>query len=83
MKRIWTKSLAFALALLMAVSMAVPTPAQAASKKVEVKVNSPKKGNVKAPHKETGAAYRKTERKERNSKGKLQKHEQACPAGKP
>ena len=44
MKRIWTKSLAFALALLMAVSMAVPTPAQAASKKVEVKVNSPKKG---------------------------------------
>lgn len=45
MKRTWTKSLAFALALLMAVSMAAanPMPAQAAAKKMTVKVASQKK----------------------------------------
>lgn len=45
MKRTWTKSLVLALALLMAVSMAAanPMPAQAAAKKMTVKVASQKK----------------------------------------
>lgn len=46
MKRICVKNLVFILMLLMTVSITAPLPAQAASKKVEVNVKSPKKGYV-------------------------------------